>query len=40
MYINFHVWRQMTDVKFLVLHSNTWKHLTVYKILAQARLKI
>ena len=30
----------MTDVKLLLLHSNTWNHLTVCKKLAQARLKL
>ena len=33
--------KQMRDVKLLLLHSNTWNHLTsCYKKIAQARLKI
>ena len=31
MYISFDVCKQMIDVKLLVLHSNTWNHLTVRK---------
>ena len=31
MYIYLNVRKQMTDVKFLLLDSNTWNHLTVYK---------
>ena len=31
MYIHLNVYKQMTDVKLLLLHSNTWNHLTVYK---------
>ena len=30
-YIYLNVCKQMTDVKSLLLHSNTWNHLTVYK---------
>ena len=29
MYIYWNVCKQMTDVKFLLLHNNTWNHLTV-----------
>ena len=29
MYIYLNVHKQMTDVKLLLLHSNTWNHLTV-----------
>ena len=29
MYIHLNVYKQMTDVKLLVLHKNTWNHLTV-----------
>ena len=28
MYIHFTVCKQMTDAKLLMLHSNTWNHLT------------
>ena len=31
MYINLNVYRQMTDVKSFLFHSNTWNHLTVCK---------
>ena len=31
MYINLNVNKQMTDVKLLLLHNNTWNHLTVCK---------
>ena len=31
MYIYLNVCKQMTDVKLLLLHSNTWNHLTVCK---------
>ena len=31
MYIYFNVCKQMTDVKLLLLHSNTWNHLTMCK---------
>ena len=31
--------KQMTDVKLLLLLSNTWNHLTVSKTWAQACLK-
>ena len=31
MYIYLAACKQMTDVKLLLLHSNTWNHLTVYK---------
>ena len=30
MYIHLDVWKQMTDAKLLLLHSNTWNHLTLY----------
>ena len=29
MYIYLNVGKQMTNVKLLLLHSNTWNHLTV-----------
>ena len=29
MYINLNVFKYMTDVKLLLLHSNTWNNLTV-----------
>ena len=29
MYIHLHVCKQMTDGKLLLLHRNTWNHLTV-----------
>ena len=29
MYIHLNDSKQMTDVKLLLLHSNTWNHLTV-----------
>ena len=31
MYISLNVCKQMTDVKLLLLHSNTWNQLTVCK---------
>ena len=31
MYIYSNVYKQMTDVELLLLHSNTWNHLTVCK---------
>ena len=31
MYIHWNLSKQMTDVKLLLLHSNTWNHLTVCK---------
>ena len=31
MYIYLNVCKQMTDVKLLLLYSNTWNHLTVRK---------
>ena len=31
-------YKQMTDVELFLLHSNTWKHLTVYKKWALAYL--
>ena len=31
MYIRLNVYKQMTDVKLLFLHSNTWNHLTLCK---------
>ena len=41
MYIYLNVCKQMTDVKLLLLHSNTWNHLTVFKNKwAQALLKM
>ena len=40
MYIYLNVSKQMTDVKLLLLHSNTWNHLIVCKIRAQGRFKM
>ena len=40
MYIHLTVCKQMTDVKLLLLHSNTWNHLTVEKKIAQACLEM
>ena len=34
-----HVFKQMIDVEFLALHSNTWNHLTVCKQMNPDRLK-
>ena len=31
MYIYLNACKQMTDVKLLLLHCNTWNHLTLYK---------
>ena len=31
MYIYLNVCLQMTDVKLLLLHTNIWNHLTLYK---------
>ena len=31
MYINFNVCQQKTDVKLLLLYSNTWNHFTLCK---------
>ena len=31
MYIYLNVYKQMIDVKLLLLHSNTWNHLAVCK---------
>ena len=31
MYIHLNESKQMTDVKLLLLYSNTWNHLTVHK---------
>ena len=31
MYIYLNVYKQMTDVKLLLLYNNTWNHLTVWK---------
>ena len=31
MYIYLNMYKQMTDVKLLLLHSNTWNYLTMYK---------
>ena len=31
MYIHLNVCKQITDVKLLLLHSNTWHHFIVYK---------
>ena len=31
MYIHLTVRKQMTDFKLLLLHWNTWNHLTVFK---------
>ena len=31
MYIHLNVYKQMTDMKLLLLYSNTWNHLSVQK---------
>ena len=31
MYIHLNACKQITDVKFLLLHRNTWNHFTVCK---------
>ena len=31
MYIYLKVWKQITHVKLLLLHSNTWNHLIMCK---------
>ena len=31
MYVYLNVFKQMTDVELLLLHSNTWNYLTVCK---------
>ena len=38
MYIYLNVCKQMTDVKLLLLHSNTWNHLTVCKQMINCRI--
>ena len=37
MYIYLNAYKQMTDVKLLLLHSNTWNHLTVYKQMIKSK---
>ena len=34
MYIYLNVWQQLIDVKLLLLHSNTWNHLTMNRIIS------
>ena len=31
MYIHLNVYKQITDVELLLIHSNTYNHLTLYK---------
>ena len=31
MYVYLNAYKQVTDVKLLLLPNNTWNHLTVYK---------
>ena len=33
------MYKQMTDVKFWPLYSNTWNYLTVYKTMSSGSLK-
>ena len=40
MYNHFTVYKQITDVKLLVLHSNTWNHLTVCKQITDLKLLV
>ena len=37
MYIYLDMYKQMTDVKSWLLHSNTWNHLTVCKQLINSK---
>ena len=39
MYIHLNVFKQMADVKLLLLHSNAWNHLTVCKQLNNSKYK-
>ena len=39
MYIHLNVCKQMTDGKLLLLYSNTWNHLTVYKKMSSDSFK-
>ena len=39
MYIHLNVCKQMIDVKLLLLHSNTWNHLTVCKKMSSGSFK-
>ena len=39
MYIHLNVSKQMTDIIFLLLHSNTWTNLTVYKRMSLGSFK-
>ena len=40
MYIYLNVCKQMTDVKLLLLYSNTWNHLTVCKQIINRIIRI
>ena len=35
--IHLNAYKQMTDVKLLVLHSNTWNHLAVCKQMVNSK---
>ena len=39
MYIYLNVCQQITDIKLLLLHSNTWNNLTVCKKISLGSLK-
>ena len=39
MYIYLNVWKQLTDIKLLRLHYNTWNHLTVCKKMSSGSFK-
>ena len=39
MYIYLNVCKQMTDVKLLLIHSNTWNHLTVLEKMSSGPFK-
>ena len=37
MYIDLNVCKQMINVKMLLLHSNTWNHLIVWKQMIKSK---
>ena len=39
MYIHLNVCKQMTDITLLLLHSNTWNHLTLFKRMSSGSFK-
>ena len=39
MYIYLDVCKQMTDIKLLLLHRNTWNHLTEYRKMSSGLFK-